>query len=151
VPGLTRPRTVIAACAVLIVGLVSVGGALAARGRPSPPAEAVPPAAAFRPGACQAIAGPVRALAYLDRTLASAKTVPAGDRDRLTAEQHRLRAAQRSAERDLGRPLDDLITSIGYVRLRSDTHSYDRTVWATADDHRRVVQRVCVPPPAPRR
>jgi hypothetical protein len=142
---------VITVWAVLVVGLVVVGSALAFGGRPSAPPEAVPPATAFRPGACRAIAAPVVALARLDRTLASARSISAADRGLITTEQRRLRTARPSAEPDLGPPLDDLITSIGYVRLRSDTHSYDRRVWATADDHRRVVQRICVSTALPRR
>jgi hypothetical protein len=142
---------VIAVWAVLVVGLAVVGGALGVEGgalvgrAPSPPPEAIPAAAAFRPGACRAIAEPVRALAGLDRSLASATAVPAADRDRIATEQRRLLAARSAAEADLGPPLDDLITSIGYVRLRSDTHSYDAAVWTEADHHRRAVQRLCVP------
>lgn len=143
----SRRRAVIAVWAVVVLGIVVTGAAFGTtRGRPSPAAEPVPAVTAFRPGGCRTIAEPVRALAGLDRSLAGATAVPAADRAHLAVEQKRLIAARPSVEPDLGTPLDDLITSIGYVRLRSDTHSYDAEVWAVADGHRRAVQRICVTP-----
>jgi hypothetical protein len=144
-------RIILAITAVLVAVLATAGSVLAFRNdpnlrddRPARPAEVLPSAAAFRAGTCRTIADPVLAIARMDRSLAAADTVSQEDRARLAAEQQRLIAARAAAEPDLGGALDRLVTSIGFVRLRADSHSYDGAVWHEADARRRAVQQVCV-------
>jgi hypothetical protein len=145
------PRTVLVTTAALVAVLATAGSVLAARearpahrpAAPPVPAEVLPPAAAFRPGTCRTIAEPVLAIARLHPTLATATTVSPTDRTRLAGEQRKLIAARAAAEPDLGTPLDGLVTSIGFVRLRADTHSYDPALWHEADARRRAVQQLC--------
>jgi hypothetical protein len=129
-----------AAIAILVAVLATAGSVLAYRGA----AEPLPDPAEFRAGTCRTIAEPLLALARLDRELDAAREVPAADQRRIAAAQKRLIAARDAADSDLARPLRQLINSIGYVRLRSDTSSYDTGVWRSSDDRRRAVQRLCL-------
>ncbi|HEY0360566.1 MAG TPA: hypothetical protein VGD11_18450 [Mycobacteriales bacterium] len=143
-PRMSR-RTVMVMTAVLVAVLATAGSVLARRSSADEPRREVLPATAdFRAGTCRAIAGPVLAIATMHRTLATATTLSLADRGRLADEQHKLIAASATAEPDLRGPLDGLVTSIGFVRLRSDSHSYDPAVWREADARRHVVQRICV-------
>lgn len=139
-----RPdRTAIVVIAVAVAGLATTGSLLA-RNHPGPPPEALPAAAAFRPGTCRVLAEPVLAIARLDRTLATADAALPAGRATLADEQRKLIAARPMTEPGLRGPLDALVTSIGFVRLRADSHSYAPAVWREADTRRRVVQQLCV-------
>lgn len=139
-----RPsRAVMAVIAVAVAGLATAGSVLARNSAGAPP-EALPAAAAFRIGTCRVIAGPVLAIARLDRTLGTADAVSAADRATLADEQRKLIAARPAAEPGLRGALDGLVTAIGFVRLRVDSHSYDGGVWREADARRRTVQQLCV-------
>jgi hypothetical protein len=131
-----------AAIAILVAVLATAGSVLAHRRA----AEPLPDPAEFRAGTCRSIAEPVLALARLDQHLHTAGKIPGADRRRLTAAQQRLRAAH-GADPVLAGPLRDLVTSIGFVRLRSDTSTYDTAVWREADTRRRAVQRLCLAHP----
>ena len=138
-------RAALVTVAVLVAALATAGSVRAWRTSAAQTrAEALPTAAEFRTGTCRAIADPMLAIARMDRTLAGANTVSPADRARLADEQRRLIAARATAEPDLGGPLDGLVSSIGFVRLRSDSHSYDPAVWHAADARRHAVQRICV-------
>ncbi|HEV7755091.1 MAG TPA: hypothetical protein VGO94_04450 [Mycobacteriales bacterium] len=140
-----RPsRAVMAVIAVAVAGLATAGSVLARNSADAPPEEALPAAAAFRIGTCRVIAGPVLAIARLDRTLGTADAVSPADRATLADEQRKLIAARPAAEPGLRGALDGLVTAIGFVRLRVDSHSYDGGVWREADARRRTVQQLCV-------
>jgi hypothetical protein len=144
VPRMSR-RTVMVTTAVLVAVLATAGSVLAWRSSADEPRrEALPAADEFRAGTCRAIAGPVLAIARMHRTLATAEELTPSDRTHLAGEQQKLIAARATAEPDLRAPLDRLVSSIGFVRLRSDSHSYDAAVWREADGRRRAVQQICV-------
>jgi hypothetical protein len=131
--------------AVLVASLATAGSVRAWRASAGEPRqEALPAAAAFRTGTCHVIAEPVLAVARMNPTLATATTVSSADRTRLAGEQRKLIAARAKAEPDVRGALDGLVSAIGYVRLRADSHSYDSAVWREADARRHAVQRICV-------
>ncbi|HEY0486699.1 MAG TPA: hypothetical protein VGD72_10665 [Mycobacteriales bacterium] len=131
-------RTVVVTIALVVAALATAGSGPAHR-RAS---ERLPDPSAFRPGTCRTVAGPVLTLARLDRTLRDAPALPSADRGRITDAQRQLLGAP--ADPALAGPLRDLVTAVGYVRLRADTGSYSAAVWRDADARRRAVQRACV-------
>jgi hypothetical protein len=138
-------RTVLVVTAVLVAVLATAGSVLAWRSPAAGPRpEPLPAAAEFRTGTCRAIADPVLAIARMHPALATAEAVSRTDRARLADEQRKLIAARGTAEPDLRGQLDGLVTAIGFVRLRADSHSYDSAVWREADVRRRAVQQICV-------
>ena len=128
--------------AVAVAALATLGSVLAARAA-RPGGEVLPEPTAFRAGTCRTIAEPLLAVARLEPALAGAREVPAADLGRVAAAQKRLLAAHPRAEADVAVPLRDLVTALGYVRLRSDSRSYDPAVWREADLRRRAVQGLC--------
>jgi hypothetical protein len=129
-------RTAMAVITILVAVLATAGSVVAYRRAADP----LPEPAAFRPGTCRSVAGAVLTLARLDRTLRDATALRAADHRRVDGAQEELRAAPA----DQAVPLRDLVTALGYVRLRADTGTYSPAVWREADARRRAVQRACV-------
>jgi hypothetical protein len=126
-----------AVIAIVVAVLATTGSVLAFAARDTEP---LPEPEAFRPGTCRTVAGAVLTLARLDRTLHDATALRATDRRRVEDTQKVLRAVPA----DPAVPLRDLVTALGYVRLRADTGTYSPAVWREADARRRAVQRACV-------
>ena len=108
------------------------------------PAETLPAASAFKDGTCQSAAEDVLGLAKLARSIHNAKSTSAPARTELRDRQVRIAKLRESAEQELQKPLQDLVTSIGYVRIRFNGQSYDPKIVAQMDATRRAFQQACV-------
>jgi hypothetical protein len=108
------------------------------------PAEDLPAASAFKAGTCQSTAQDVLALAGLARKIIDAKSVSAADRDQLRDRQARIAQFRADADEQLAKPLQDLVTSIGWVRIRFNGQTYDPTIVRQMDQSRRAYQQLCV-------
>jgi hypothetical protein len=144
-PGAGREPAAVArtvsALAALIAAAVS---AAACTSHPAgPPPEVLPSAAAFHTGACRDSAPAVLAIAKLAARYRGKKTIPAADRKKLAEHQDVLAGQAKTASEELKKPLADLVTSIGFVRLRYASGSYDPKVLDRMDTVRKAVQRAC--------
>jgi hypothetical protein len=132
----------------LAVLLAVTGPAAACSGAhpDSKPREKLPAATAFHAGSCRDSAADVLAVAELAVRYEGKKTIPSADRKKLAQHQDKLAAQAKTAADALKKPLGDLVTSIGFVRLRYASRSYDPKVLAQMDDARKTVQKACVGP-----
>jgi hypothetical protein len=108
------------------------------------PAEDLPAASAFAAGTCQSTAPDVLGMAALARKIVTAESVSAGDRAELRDRQARIAQFRTSAPQQLQKPLQDLVTSIGYVRIRFNGQTYDPKIVRQMDQTRRAFQKLCV-------
>jgi len=123
----------------LIVGAAAL--ALVLAGCASADAEEMPKADEFRAGTCRQAAEPVLALARIAERNDGANGVSMSDRQELATHQKTLKAIKPEAE--LATPLTELITAIGFVRIRLDGKSYDPALLRDLDAARRAVQSRC--------
>jgi hypothetical protein len=123
----------------LIVGAAAL--ALVLAGCASADAEEMPKADEFRAGTCRQAAEPVLALARIAERNDGADGVSMSDRQELATHQKTLKAIKPEAE--LATPLTELITAIGFVRIRLDGKSYDPALLRDLDAARRAVQSRC--------
>jgi hypothetical protein len=72
------------------------------------------------------------------------ETVDAKDRAELRDRQWRIAQARSGADEQLAKPLQDLVTSIGWVRIRFNGQTYDPKVVQNMDQTRRAYQALCV-------
>jgi len=108
------------------------------------PLEDLPAASAFKAGACQSTAQDVLGLAKLARKIVSAESVSAADRTELRTRQAKIAEARANADEQLAKPLQDLVTSIGWVRIRFNGQTYDPKIVGQMDQTRRAYQQLCV-------
>jgi hypothetical protein len=80
----------------------------------------------FHTGTCYDAAPTILAVGDLAIRLRGAGQVSTVDRATLSTGQKELRTLRTSAE--LAQPVKDLVTAIGFVRLRVDSNSYDATL-----------------------
>ncbi len=106
--------------------------------------EELPAASAFAAGTCASTAQDVLGLATLARKIASAESVDAKGRGELRDRQARIAQFRANAPEQLQKPLQDLVTSIGYVRIRFNGQTYDPKIVRQMDDTRRAYQKLCV-------
>jgi hypothetical protein len=131
------------AALALVAGLLGACTAANA-GESDLAAENLPSADAFKAGTCRSAAGDVLGLATLARSIHGAGTVSAGSRRELRAHQYRLARLRNGAEPEMQKAITDLVTSIGYVRIRFNGQSYDPKIVKQMDDTRRGFQKLCV-------
>jgi hypothetical protein len=127
----------------LVVGLASAYTVANADESDLPP-EDLPAASAFKGGTCQATANDVLGMAALARKIVKSETVDAKDRAELRDRQWRIAQARSGADEQLAKPLQDLVTSIGWVRIRFNGQTYDPKVVQNMDQTRRAYQALCV-------
>ena len=133
----------IAALGVLAAGCSSSGSATSPQPARSP-VEVLPAPDAFRAGTCRSAAEEVRWLAHLAQRNVDTDSLSTADRTGLVERQRALMALSPSAETDVRKSLTDLTTSIGFVRITSDTHSYRPQRMRDLDQARRNLQAACV-------
>ena len=134
-------RVVLAA--VVVAGLAGCTAADPPAAAPAP-AERLPAATDFRAGPCRALAEPVLGLARLAHRNAGEDELAKADRAELSRHQDELGAVDIKVEPALAPAVTSLVTAIGFVRLRVDSHSYQPVLLRDLDEARRSVQRTCV-------
>lgn len=83
-----------------------------------------PPVSAFRDGSCRTMAPDVLAIGRDARRLGTTNAPPQETRDALKAAQTRIRALQPGLDPSLSKPVENLVESVGIVRLLSDTKGF---------------------------
>ena len=138
-------RRVIIVAAALTTA-VALTGAVAAVLRPTSPSEArrVSPAVdRFAPGACRDAAEAVRSLARLThRDDVTALSV--ADRAELRRVQDRLVALGPGATAEVREPIEAVVLSLGYLRLRLDSRTAEPRYLRDVEAARTVLQQTCV-------
>jgi hypothetical protein len=133
------PRALVTTLAALLV----LGTAACSDAEPRRP-EKLPTAAEFMAGTCRSAAEPVLELARLAARNDGAKSLSQPDRATLATRQRELLALILSADTTLASQLTALTTAIGFVRLRSDSQTYEPALLAGLNTARRTVQATCV-------
>jgi hypothetical protein len=127
----------------LLAGLALAGAALAAC--TSGPAKADylrPNPDQFRSGTCHDAAPAVLSVGDIARSLDGKDALSEADNKALSANQKKLAGLRTSAE--LSTPVRELVVSIGYVRLRADSRTYDPALVAPMAAAQQKVVRSCV-------
>ena len=81
----------------------------------------------FMEGPCRTVAGPILTIGREARKLGKDPSPPAEVRKRLEQAQSAVFAVQEGLPPTLSKPFSELVISVGLVRLRSDSNSYDPT------------------------
>lgn len=139
-----RHLTVKRLAALAIVAAALTGCTAANADEDDLPPENLPAASAFKAGTCQQTAQDVLGLANLARKIVVAESVSAADRGELRDRQARIAQFRGNADEQLQKPLQDLVTSVGYVRIRFNGQTYDPKIVRQMDQTRRAYQALCV-------
>ena len=103
----------------------------------------LPLASTFKTGTCHDVAEPVLGLGVFAFQRDGAKSLSTADRRKLADTSTRLVALRAEADPGLANPLTGLLTSLGFVRLRTGK-TYDPQLLRDMDSARVQVQEVCV-------
>ena len=114
-----------AALAVVLTGCDGSPAAAPSGGSTVPAPLPAPEESAFAEGDCALAAPDVLAVGQLVPRLGEDGEVEAEVKDGLATAQERLRAVAGSAVAPAREPLDDLVLSIGLVRIRADGNTYE--------------------------
>ncbi len=132
----------LAVCALVLSGCTGAAGGRSAATRPTP-GESLPPVAAFAPGTCRSAAPDLLALAALTRRNHTARDLSAPVRSELSRRQNALVALRPVADPTVRPLLDAVVTAVGLVRIRADSHTYDPALLRDVDTTRRNLQSTC--------
>jgi hypothetical protein len=134
--------------AALAAGAVTAGCTSSSTGDGSAQqraAAAMPAAESFAPGACRNAAEHVIALGEISGRLQGRTDVPAADRTALDQHQKALRAMlPQVADSSVRTPLQTLVTTVGWTRLRLDLQSYDPALLDAVAKADAATRAVCV-------
>jgi hypothetical protein len=115
--------------AALAAGAVSVGCTSSSTGDGTAAAKqaaAMPTVDSFSAGACRNAAEHVIALGEISGRLQGKTEIPVADRSALDSHQKAIRAMlPKIADTKVRTPLQTLVTTVGWTRLRLDLQSYD--------------------------
>ena len=134
------PRALVTTLAALLV----LGTAACSDAEASRTPEKLPAAADFMAGTCRSAAEPVLEVARIAGRNDGAKSLSQPDRATLASRQRELLDLTPSADAALAPRLTALTTAIGFVRLRSDSKSYEPALLTELNTARRAVQATCV-------
>ena len=116
--------------AALAAGAVSVGCTSSSGGSSgsgnTPAAAPMPAASSFTAGACRNAADHVIALGEISGRLQGKTDIPMADRSALATHQEAIRTMlPKVTDTKVKTPLQTLVTTVGWTRLRLDLQSYD--------------------------
>jgi hypothetical protein len=138
-----RPIIVAAALTAAAVLIGAVALALRPTSTPPEPRLVLPAVDRFAPGACRDAAEAVRSLARLTHR-DDVAALSAADRAELRRVQERLVTLRPVATADVREPMEAVILSLGYLRIRLDSRTaepqYLRDVAAARD----LLEKTCV-------
>lgn len=106
---------------------------------------AQPAPEAFTAGACRDLAPPVLDLGRDLHQLADASEVPESLKQSLKDAQAKVRAGQPKADTALAPAVQELVTTVGYLRLAADTRSYQPQLAQQAGTAYDAVVAACTP------
>ena len=135
-----RPIIVAAALAAAVL----IGSVDLALRRDSPPQPRLVLTAVdrFAPGACRDAAEAVRSLARLTHDDAAALSV--ADRAELRRVQDRLVALRPAAAADVREPMEAVILTLGYLRIRLDSRTAEPRYLREVEAARALLEKTCV-------
>ena len=130
--------------AVLTAAAVLIGAAALVLRRASPPEPrlVLPAVDRFAPGACRDAAEAVRSLARLTHDDVAA--LSAADRAELRRVQDRLVTLRPAATADVREPMEAVILSLGYLRIRLDSRTAEPRYLRDVEAARALLEQTCV-------
>lgn len=131
----------------LLCALLVASGCAACTSHSAPPSASAPPApqvAQFTAGTCRLVAPDVLALGNLAWRLKGQANVPVADQTALRTHQRSLIQALPKANSVTRKPLQDLITTIGFVRIRVDGRSYQPVLLDDMARAQATLQSACL-------
>jgi hypothetical protein len=138
-----RP-TIIAGAAVSAAVVTAAVAVATTRSSPSPdPQPTLPSIHQFAPGACRDAADAVVSLARLTRR-SDVATLSAADRAELRRLQDSLVALRSAATGDVRASMEEVILSLGYLRIRLDSRTAEPEFLHQAERARSRLQKTCV-------
>ncbi|GAA0473507.1 hypothetical protein Ade02nite_86290 [Paractinoplanes deccanensis] len=137
-------RPLLVAAAVLASAVLIGAAAVIARHVWPPERRLVLPAVErFAPGACRDAAETVRSLARLTHG-DDVTALTRSDRAELRRAQDRLVALRTAASADVREPMEAVIVSVGYLRLRLDSRTAEPRYLTDVETARARLERTCV-------
>lgn len=110
---------------------------------PTPPAPVQPPETAFAVGTCRDLAPDILSLGRDLRLLGESESPPQEVRDRIKTAQDALREVEAAPEPGVDVPLQELVVTLGFLRLRSDSGTYTPDLAMMASDSYVELVEVC--------
>jgi hypothetical protein len=138
-------KSKIFAAVAVAIGALAAGCTSSSGGSGAPAAQAapMPSADSFTAGSCRSAAEHVIALGEIAGRLQGRTDIPMADRNAMEAHQEALRGMlTKVSDTSVRSPLQQLVVTVGWTRLRLDTQSYDTTLLdavARADADTRAV------------
>lgn len=141
-----RPIIVATVLAAVLAAAVLVGAsALVPRwSSPPEPRPALPAADRFTPGTCRDAAKAVRSLARLTHG-DDVSALSTADRAELRGIQDRLVTLRPTAPVEVREPMEAVIVSLGYLRLRLDSRTAEPRYLRDVAAARAALEQTCVP------
>ncbi len=128
-------------CALLVAGGCA---ACTSPATPQPTSTPTPRIQQFAAGTCRSAAGNILALGDIARRLTGQATVPVADQTALRTYQKSLIRILPTANPATRQPLQDLITAIGFVRIRVDSNNYQPALMNDMAQAQASVQSACL-------
>ncbi|XVV13116.1 hypothetical protein ACQP2X_01815 [Actinoplanes sp. CA-131856] len=139
-----RPLLVVAALTATV--LLAAAAVIVRRVWPPGQRLVLPAVEQFTPGACRDAAGAVRSLARLTHGDDVTALSPA-DRAELRRAQDQLVALRPAAGPDVREPMEAVILSVGYLRLRLDSRTAEPSYLRDVETARAALEKTCVSTP----
>ena len=141
-------KRLIIVAAALTTAAVLIGAIALILRRASPPESrlVLPAVDRFAPGACRDAAEAVRSLARLTHG-DDVAALSAADRTELRRAQDQLVTLRREATADVREPMEALILSLGYLRIRLDSRTAEPRYLRDVEAARTLLEKTCVRAP----
>jgi hypothetical protein len=133
-------RPILVAAALVLIGAAAL---VLRQAAPQEPRLSLPAVERFAPGACRAAADTVRSLARLTHS-DDVTALTKQDRAELRRLQDRLVTVRPAAPEDVRQPLEGVIVSLGYLRLRLDSRTAEPQYLRDVEAARALLQQTCI-------
>jgi hypothetical protein len=127
--------------AVFALAGCSAGGAMAGKGKDRPPLS-LPAADSFKAGTCRDAADPILALGKFSYDHADATQLTVAERAQLVDHGNKLVALRETADPAVAERMSELLTSIGFVRIKVGT-TYEPRFLQDLESARMKLQTAC--------
>jgi len=136
-------RPIIVAAALTAAILVGAVALILRRASPPEPRLVLPAVDRFAPGACRDAAEAVRSLARLTHG-DDVAALSAADRAELRRVQDRFVTLRQTATADVREPMEAVILSLGYLRIRLDSKTGEPRYLRDVEAARALLEKTCV-------